>query len=812
MTRQGGLPARRAVVTWAARMLRREWRQQLLVLALITVTVAGAILGASAAYSMTPSRDGEFGTADRRLELRASPQLASDLDAIRRWAGPIDVISHRTAAVPGSVETVDVRGQAPDGVFTKPMLALRSGRYPRAAGEVALTDRAAALLTTRVGAAVALDGRRLSVVGVVENPGDLADEFALVAPGHTDAPESVTVLVRASNDDQIVPAELRDRVPVAMRRGSTEKTTGAVVALALATVVLLLIGLVAGAGFVVVAHRRQRQLGMLAAIGATDRQLRLVVVANGALVGMVAGVAGAVIGLLGWVVLAPRLEGGAGHRIATFDVPWWLVATGMLLAVATATAAAWWPARIMARMPITQALSGRPPRPRPTHRSAAVAAVLLAVGFVCLSVGFDNPHDRANPVLVMSGMAAIVVGIMFTSPLAIRVLAVTARHLPVAPRVAVRDLARHQARSGAALSAISLGLGIAVALIVAAAAAAPTSAEGNLSDRQVLVRSSLVGGDVLDKPVPEIGAEELARLQSAVDGFAATLDEPAVLPLDVVVDPTIRETMQGRVVRPPVTLARRVGPNTFRAVDVLYVASPDVLARLGIDPQQIRPGTDVLTSATGELRFVNGVRRDSKPPTPKVQRFDVPAFTSMPRVLITTDGLRRYGWAPARAGWLVESARPLTDKQLTAGRALAAANGADLESRLGQGDLTAIRTGATIGGMLLALGVLAMTVGLIRGEAASDLRTLTATGATTTTRRTLTAATAGALGLLGVVLGIGGAYLALTGGYADDLGALGRPPVPELLVMLVGVPGLAVVAGWFLAGREPAVLSRAALD
>ena len=42
-----------------------------------------------------------------------------------------------------------------------------------------------------------------------------------------------------------------------------------------------------------------------------------------------------------------------------------------------------------------------------------------------------------------------------------------------------------------------------------------------------------------------------------------------------------------------------------------------------------------------------------------------------------------------------------------------------------------------------------MTVGLIRSEAAADLRTLTATGATGRTRRTLTAATAGALAFLG---------------------------------------------------------------
>ena len=33
--RNGGAPARRAVIRWAWRLFRREWRQQLLVLALM---------------------------------------------------------------------------------------------------------------------------------------------------------------------------------------------------------------------------------------------------------------------------------------------------------------------------------------------------------------------------------------------------------------------------------------------------------------------------------------------------------------------------------------------------------------------------------------------------------------------------------------------------------------------------------------------------------------------------------------------------------------------------------------------------------
>ena len=57
-----------------------------------------------------------------------------------------------------------------------------------------------------------------------------------------------------------------------------------------ATVFLLLASLIAAAGFAVVAQRRLRQLGMLAAIGATQKHLRLVLIANGAIVGAIAAV------------------------------------------------------------------------------------------------------------------------------------------------------------------------------------------------------------------------------------------------------------------------------------------------------------------------------------------------------------------------------------------------------------------------------------------------------------------------------------------------------------------------------------------
>src|SRR4029453_10199225 len=122
------------------------------------------------------------------------------------------------------------------------------------------------------------------------------------------------------------------------------RTVIALTTLALATVGLLLVSLVAAAGFIVVAPRRLRQLGMLAAIGATQRHLRLVMLANGALVGVIAAVVGAAVGVAGWLAVAGSVETSAGHRIGRFDLPWLTIALAVVLAIVTATAAAWWPA------------------------------------------------------------------------------------------------------------------------------------------------------------------------------------------------------------------------------------------------------------------------------------------------------------------------------------------------------------------------------------------------------------------------------------------------------------------------------------
>ena len=70
----GGVPARRAVIRWAWRMFRREWRQQTLVLALIVVALAATVVGAAVATNTPPRAGAGFGTAHDMATFQPAPE------------------------------------------------------------------------------------------------------------------------------------------------------------------------------------------------------------------------------------------------------------------------------------------------------------------------------------------------------------------------------------------------------------------------------------------------------------------------------------------------------------------------------------------------------------------------------------------------------------------------------------------------------------------------------------------------------------------------------------------------------------------
>jgi putative ABC transport system permease protein len=801
----GGAAGRRVVTRWAWRLLRREWRQQILVLALLALTVGAAAFGVAAAYNMASPPSPQLGSAGYLLQFAGAGQktMTADIVAARKAFGSIEVIGRQFVSIPGSAQTVEYRALSPDDPYSGPMLALVRGHYPAGAGQVAVTSGVAQNLQVRIGSVLSLPGHHQKVTGIVENPSDLKDQFALVPPSAADPAQGVTVLLDAS------PAAFRafrdafHGQLVWQARGASTRGAAAAGALGAVTVLMVLVSLVAAAAFAVIAARRQRQLGLLAAIGATRRQLRMVMVAGGALVGVIAAVAGAVIGLAAWFAAAPHLEESAGHRIDKFAVPWYLVALAMLLAVLTAAGAAWWPARAASRVPVVSALSARPLKPAPAHRSAIAAVLLIVVSLACLALA-----NQASGPLIIFGALAMALGISFISPLSIRVLTAAGRRAPVAVRLALRDLARYQARSAAALAAISLALGIAVTIMISLAAATNAADAGNLPDNQMQVWIGQPGDNLL---VPIRAPAELSELAAAVHRIAGALGGAAVTPLDMPVNPASRPQPGGQqpVVSLNAPLDRAAGRNgVFRSVP-LYVATPAVLHLLGINPATIDPATSILTIRAGQDVLTTITTATD---ATSVQPIHVPDYGSEPTSLITANGLRHEHWTQIQSGWMIESARPLRAAQIAAARDVAAQAGLVIESRNTQASLATIRTAATAAGALIALGVLALAVGLIRAEAAGDERTLTAIGAASTTRRTLTATTAGTLALLGALLGSGAACLALAAGHRSDLSVLSQVPVLDLAITIAGVPVAAALAGWVLAGRKSSSIARQALD
>jgi putative ABC transport system permease protein len=797
---------------WAWRLFRREWQSQLLLIALLTLTVAGAVFGGSAAYNVTPVPNAQFGSATQLLSFDgADPRaLATDIAAAHKAFGTIETIGHRYVPIPGSVETIEFRSESPSGLYGRSMLALRQGRFPVGPREADLTEGLTRTLGIGVGDSLRLGGQDRKVVGIVEDPLVLSDHFALISPVGAGPVQSVTVLLKSSPASFAAFRSSRNPLAAESLAGRSKATV--VLVLVATTLLLLLIALVAAAGFAVIAQRRLRQLGMLAAMGASKRNIRLVMLASGAMVGGIAAAVGTAIGAALWVVLSPWFEAAADHRIDRLGLPWAIVLAVVVLALVTAIGAAWWPARMVARVPVTEALSNRPPRPRPAHRSATFGAVLLVAGAGCLALS-----GQSKPPLLIAGMLGLALGILYLSPIAIRSLAALGRRGPLAMRLSLRDLARHQARSAAALAAMGLALGIAFALIVAVSAAQHPASSGNLSGQQILIRI----GDPGDPVIPVHTPTELHALAARVDQIAATLRKPQVISLTMPVDPAVKPVPPAPDGSPggqpvaeldiPQGAAASPGPRqsgVFSAYP-LYVATPQLLRYLGVDPGAVPAGTDMVSTRGGDLSIENV---SAPQDTLKVKHLAGPAYSSAPTSAMTVSGIARRHWTQIAAGWLVRSSEPITSAQVVEARHVAALAGLTIVTRDNQRSLAAVRVGAAGAGVLLALGVLAMTVGLIRREAAGDLRILVAAGATGNVCRMLTAATAGGLALAGVVLGLGGAYLGLVAAYDTRLGTLSHVPVLYLLSVAVCAPAAAFLAGWLLAAGPPGGMARSVVD
>jgi putative ABC transport system permease protein len=812
-------------------MFRREWRQQSLVLALIVVALAATVLGAAVATDTPPPAGAGFGTAQDMATFPGGPQLASQVAAVRQHFGRVDVIENQTIAIPGSIGTYDLRAQDPHGAFGRPMLDLVSGHYPAGPGQVAVTAGVAATFSLRTGGVWHQGGQARQVTGIVQNPQSLLDEFALVLPGQVTAPSQATVLFTAPPGTSAAAlGSLSKYVQTRHDATASNPLNPETIVLALATVGMLLIALVAVGGFTVLAQRRLRSLGMLGALGATDRNIRLVVRANGVLVGVAGALIGAVLGLAGWLAYRPRLESSSHHLIGMFQLPWVVIGPAMALAVVATYFAAARPARAVTRIPIVAALSGRPAPPRQVHRSALPGVICFVAAAALLSYsGKSNGNGGGAPEL-LGGIVLLVVAIILLAPFCLVVLASVGRWSPIAARLALRDLVRYRARSGSALSAISLGVFIAALVCVLTAQRYGNVldyAGPNVASNQVIVYTADSGRGPDSGPGDQSGTPQATipiPAQAAVArNIAKALGADSVIELDQA-GASLQHAAAGRSWSGPV-----------------YVATPRLLAAFGIKAADINPHADILTMRPGlsglsKMQLVYGANgqggghgpQDVGPnafpcpagqclANPVIQEVGaLPSGTSGPNTVITEHAIHALGLPVSASGWLIQAPNHPTAAQITGARLTAAAAGMTIETKSSSPTSAEILDYATVFGIVLALGILAMSIGLIRSETARDLRTLTAAGASSLTRRELTAATAFALALGGAVLGTVAAYVAAIG-YAwanplDGLSGLASVPVWNLLLIVVGMPTVAAVVGWLMAGREPGAIGRQPLE
>jgi putative ABC transport system permease protein len=845
----GGVPARRAIIRWAVRLLRREWRQQILIFALITTAVTATFIGSAVATTTPASASGVLGSAQDAAVFSGAPgKLASGIAAVQRLFGRTNVIETQQETIPGTIETFNLQAQDPHGPFGGPLLILVGGQYPSGVGQVALTSGLASDFHLSIGGTWSFGGVSRKVTGIVENPQSLLDEFALVAPGRVTSPSQAVVLfnghgMSASAISAVLPSGSSVYDAASLSNGNLINPE--TISVAAAVLGMLLIALVGVGGFSVLAQRRLRSIGMLAAQGATEGHIRLVIRANGVATGIAGAVSGNALGLIGWLLYRPTAESSSHHLIGIFQLPWTVIIASTVLAVLATYFAASRPAWAVSRMPVVAALAGRPPAPKKAGRLAPLAGIaLLVISFILIGLASAAASAEAGTGSSSSfpleevalGLILLCVAIVLVAPACLGLVAWLGRPAPLPVRLALRDLSRYRARSGPALAAIAVATLIAVIVCVEAAARLgdPLDYVGpNLTSSQLVIytatgpngaygqeaegRSGGQGGQ------PSAPAPSLADQAKVADSIAKSLGNATII--------TLYSSNAG--------LARAANGRNWSGP--IYLATPQLLSLFGISRSQVNPDADVLTMRPGlstmsSMQFLNSPKGGpgGTPPgqgnqwpcpagscvaNPPIQEASqLPSGTSAPNTVVTEHGLQALDLQSSvvAAGWFIQARGGLTAAQIRNAQQISAASGMSAEDRNSIPSLVTVVNDATVFGIVLALAILAMSVGLVRSEAAADLRTLTATGASGTTRCILVATTAGALGFTGALMGMAGGYLAAIGfagsSSLDGLSELTSIPLENLLLILVGMPLIGGIVAWGFTLREPSAIARQPLE
>lgn len=284
---------------------------------------------------------------------------------------------------------------------------------------------------------------------------------------------------------------------------STASAETALVMIAVTAIVIQIV-LLAGPAFAVGVRRQRRDLALLAATGASPKQVRRMVLGQAVVIGLASCLAGAVLGLAVAALLV-RFSPDVIDQAAfgPFEVPWLPIVISIVLGVGASAVAAYVPARQASRQEVAAVLAGRRGVVRSSRGWPVVGAILAAGGLTgCFTLG----RQAGGESFVAASTIAIVIGFVLLTPMVIGVVGRLGAVLPLSLRLALRDTSRQRARSAPAIAAVMAAVAGVTAFAIA------SSSDFEQSRREYVYEAEpgrlivTTQADKLDEAIAAVGA------------------------------------------------------------------------------------------------------------------------------------------------------------------------------------------------------------------------------------------------------------------------------------------------------------------
>ncbi len=408
------------------------------------------------------------------------------------------------------------------------------GTLPTADNEIALTPALAKGLAVGVGSEVSINGtggaaaKKLTVSGLFEEGpfdsqtmvlttptlvsvanGNFYKTFLFVSgPGGADA---VKATVQASAPVKNAPQEgleefqtTQETLKAFLDEQGGGALVGGVVAFTFALIALIVAGMVVSLTFQVLVVQRTRELALLRCIGASQRQVRRLVIAEALIVSLISALLGAGLGvLLAWS-LFPLMS--LPVTLADLALP---AVAGLAVGVILGLLCSISPARRAARVAPLAAL--RPVEPGSADDDGAhrirwtriLAVLIFLVGAGGLAYAVSSHKLEAG--VGFGGL--LFIGVVLISPLLVpvlvRVLTVGWKRASAPAELAVANVERNRSRTVATAAALIVGIAL-VTTVVVGRFSLQRTAEAELDKKRPLDLVA-VGTD--------LGADELATVE-----------------------------------------------------------------------------------------------------------------------------------------------------------------------------------------------------------------------------------------------------------------------------------------------------------